>query len=399
MERILILFIAVFFFAACGTKTVELGNPDFPDNNAAADDDTVVSDSDSDSQIDPDSDSNMPDSDSAIDPDDDTTMPDNDSVIDPDDDTVIDPDDDTVIIPDDDAVVTECTIGERKCDDTLDNVLECNVAHEWISVEDCSAPLKMCVESPADNFFCDDLVCEPGVKFCKNEDLYTCNTDGQGDTLAQNCTDTQYCDTVSLTCEDMVCEPSDIYCDGSVLKNCNTSGSGFTEENCAATSMNCYDIYESCAAESVFTTNESNQYSGKNRLVGNVIQITSQKNLLEFSSYLEDATGDTVNFYIYKNTDGTNYSKIFQKSITLGTGGKSYYSSGYVNEILEAGNYIFGVVQSGTNPYHFAGNKASGLYIGTVLGTVAVPSFTGPDTFSVSYSTDVKVFMMKSVSK
>lgn len=351
MEKFFILFFLMFVFAACGTKTVEIGNPDFPDSSAVADDDTAFSDSDTDSLIDP-------DSDSAIDPDDDTNMPDNDSTIHPDDDTAFDPDDDSTVIPDEDSV-TECTVGERKCDDSLDNVLECNAVHAWVSVEDCSAPLKMCVESPADNFFCDDLVCEPGVKFCKNEDLYTCNTDGKGDTLAQNCTDTQYCNAVSLTCEDMVCEPSDIYCDGSQLKKCNMNGSSFEVlDDCSTDSGSCDGLLDGCLYTGD-TGGETITPGDRTGSRGNVFLCEKDVTVVEFLQGLNFTGSKNLTWAIYEAVGSSiNYTKIFSKTEAVTGSGEKDYSSGIINVNLKSGNkYLFFIMWEGQLGFFFGSSS------------------------------------------
>lgn len=387
MARFLILFIAVFLFVACGTKTVELGNPDFPDNNAAADDDNTLSDSDS--QIDPDGDSNIPDSDSAIDPDDDTTLPDNDSVI--------DPDDDSTVIPDDD-IVTECTIGEKKCDDTLDNVLECNVSHEWISVEDCSAPLKMCVENPADNFFCEDLVCEPGVKFCKNEDLYTCNTDGQGDTLAQNCSDTQYCNTVSLTCEDMVCDPDQLFCDGNVLKTCNGNGSDSTVSKDCGTGI-CDEVLENCVYTNEVGGTSSFDRTGQR---GNFFDCNKNVKVVEFAQELEYTGSKDLSWAIYEaEGSSTTYNRIFIKNESTTGTGKAYYSTGAISVNLVSGKkYIFATAWNGTVKVYYGNNPASNDPILTGFGstkaahsvnsTIFPETYTNPTRYEVVFNQQIK---------
>ena len=387
MEKILILLIAAFLFAACGTKTVELGNPDFPDN------DSSVNDSDSDSQV-------NSDSDSAVDPDDDTiddtTMPDNDSVIDPDDDTAVDPDDDSTVIPDEDTVA-ECTIGERKCDDAFDNVMECNVAHEWISVEDCSAPLKMCVEEPADNFFCDDLVCEPGVKFCKSEDLYTCNTDGQGDTLAKNCTDTQYCNTVSLTCEDMVCDPDQLFCDGNLLKTCNGNGSDSTLSKDCGTGI-CDEGLENCVFTGALGGDSAspNNRTGKR---GNFFNCTKNVKVIEFTQRFNFSGNKDLTWAIYEaEGNSTTYSRIFIKVSTVTGTGDAQYSTGAISVNLVNGKkYLFVTSWAGQISFYDNGNTHP-VNVGFGASTTGFnnsstdlpDSFTNPATFDYVYNQQIK---------
>lgn len=396
MEKILILFFAALIFAACGTKTVELGNPDFPDKNNIADDDSAVSDSDS--MTDQDSDSNIPDNDSAVESDDDMIMPDNDSVIDPDDDTVVDPDDDSVIIPDDDAVA-ECMTGERKCDNTLDNVLECNAVHAWVSVEDCSAPLKMCVESPADNFFCDDLICEPGVKFCKNEDIYTCNADGKGDTLAQNCTDTQYCNTVSLKCEDMICEPSDTYCDGGQLKKCAANGSSFEVlDDCAINGGTCDNAFEKCVyIASMGGDNASpNNRTGQR---GNFFNCTKDATVFEFSQRFNFSGSKTITWAIFESENDSVYNRIFIKNSVLSGTGDSQYSTGSINVQLKSGRkYLFTTSWNGQISFYDNGavhpvdtvfGESTSGYIG---GESMVEQLTNPSPFNLVYNQIIKSF-------
>ncbi len=399
MERFLILFIVMFFFAACGTKTVELGNPDFPDNNAAADDDTVVSDSDSDSQIDPDSDSNIPDSDSAIDPDDDTTMPDTDSVIDPDDDTVIDPDDDTVIIPDDDAVVTECTIGERKCDDTLDNVLECNVAHKWISVEDCSAPLKMCVEAE-DAPYCKDLNCVPGTKTCISEDVYTCSEDGMTGVLSKNCTDTQYCDEKAdpVDCKDMICVPNENFCETNILKECNAKGSSAaTLKECGTGA--CDETLENCVYTSLIGAETS--FSANNGRRGVFYNCAKNVTVIEFAQGFDLSSNTDLTWAIYEAEGNTTlYKKIYSKKDTVTSNGKGFYSTGAISVSLKSGKkYLFYTGWSGTRNFLYGGAGEHPVDMGfgssfngynTAFSGTAEEEINNPAVFDRTYRQQIK---------
>ena len=334
MKKIFIISVLLLFTIACGKKTVELGNPDFPDNESAGDADTT--DTDADTENDSDIDEIIADNDTTVDPDDDT-------IVDPDDDSTIIPDDDSTITPDEDTV-TECTIGEQKCDATLDNVLECNVAHAWVSVEDCSDPLKMCVENPVGTFYCDTLICEPGVKFCKNEDVYTCNADGKTDVLSTNCTDLQYCDNAvdPVICSDMVCDPSETYCDVNILKECAANGgSSTTVKDCSSDSGVCDDTLNNC----VYTGNTGGDTTNSNKTGkrGNFFDCTKNVKVVEFAQRFNFTGDKDLTWTIYEaEGNSTTYTRIFIKTSNVTGVGDSQYSTGSISvNLMNGKKYIF----------------------------------------------------------
>ncbi|HNW81649.1 MAG TPA: hypothetical protein PKG52_02040 [bacterium] len=349
MKKILILFIMMIISVACGTKTVEIGNPDFTDNEAAGD---------VDAQDDSDIDEVFSDDDSVI-------NPDNDSVIDPDEDAVIVPDDDSAVVPDDDTV-TGCTIGEKKCDNTLDNVLECNVAHEWISVEDCSDPLKMCVENPVGTFYCDTLTCEPDTKFCKNEDVYTCNADGKTDVLSTNCTDLQYCDTttVPVSCHDMICDPNELFCDSNVLKLCSSNGGGSTVSKDCGTGV-CDGTLKDCVYTGDLGGTGNTARDTQKR--GNFFNCTKNVKVVEFAQGFNLSANTDLTWAIYEAEGvSTTYKKIFSKTATVTSKGSALYSTGAISVDLKNGNkYLFVTAWTGSRIFIDGGTHPVEMGFGT----------------------------------
>lgn len=355
MKKILILLVFLMISVACGSKTVEIGDPDFSDNESNADTDTAA--------------------------DSDGVVPDDDSVIIPDDDSTVDPDDDSTVIPDDDTVVF-CVVGEKKCDDDKQNVLECDATQNWIVSEDCTDPLKMCVENPVGTFYCDTLTCEPGVKFCKNEDVYTCNEDGKNNVLSTNCTDLQYCDTTTnpVSCQDMICDPDQLFCDGNVLSRCNSNGGGASiVENCATNEAVCDNGLKEC----VYTGELGGVYkfdrTGKR---GNFFNCTKDVTVVSFAQEFEFSGSKNLSWEIFEDTDNDNiYQRIFVKSSSVTGTGKLYYSTGNISVELKNGSrYIFIASWNDTITVIYHSDTVTLSPVNVGFGTSFAGFSSGPDT-------------------
>jgi hypothetical protein len=80
--------------------------------------------------------------------------------------------------------------------------------------------------------------CWEGVTFCQDEQVVVCKSGGKGFTVAESCTEEQFC--FDAVCVDIICEPGSAWCEASVLKVCDEFGGALASEtDCAETEKNC----------------------------------------------------------------------------------------------------------------------------------------------------------------
>ncbi len=134
-----------------------------------------------------------------------------------------------------------CPAARPFCSVTTNVCLECQ------SDDDCD-PGATC-----DNGNCEDGNCEPGETVCSGSLLKTCNGTGLGWDLnpceSGACEDGEckFCDPecpegqVCWQGECKLCKPGEKRCQGSVVQACNGTGDWENIQNCADTSLNCYE--------------------------------------------------------------------------------------------------------------------------------------------------------------
>lgn len=119
-----------------------------------------------------------------------------------------------------------CSPGAIGCLGNL--AFECSAdGTEFASAEDCGA-------GTCKSGICHPLICTPGVYSCNpSGDVVLCAQDGTSQTVVDDCTSTEYCETGKTTCRPQVCTPLVSWCTGSNSVTCNANGSGTTIESCA----------------------------------------------------------------------------------------------------------------------------------------------------------------------
>ena len=120
-----------------------------------------------------------------------------------------------------------CEPGKLDCDST--RVVTCNaLGTGWDqSGKDCGASAQLCVAGA-----CKTQECIPSSTFCKNGDVYQCDTTGISSSLSQTCTPAYYHCAVypyqqnTSTCAYNTCTPGAAMCSGSVATKCSADGTG-----------------------------------------------------------------------------------------------------------------------------------------------------------------------------
>lgn len=348
-QKVFILCFFLILVVSCGEKIVELGDPNFDGNSNTNDEETDDSlFTDNDSPI-------TTDDDSPITTDDDSPLTDNDSPV-TDNDSPL-PDDDSPLTDDD---VITCTENDYRCNTEKTWVQKC-VGGNWTNDADCTAPLKMCVED-AGTFSCEDLTCVPETTYCKTGDVYTCDSDGMGDAVTEDCTNTQYCDDSSTPnfpaiCADQVCTPDADYCDSDILKTCDDIGSGgTTKKDCTTDGGTCDAGLLDCVYVGELGADDVSSKYNTGR--GNIIEMKVDATLVEFSHKLNFTGNMNLSWYIYESSDNSSYyNKIFSKSLVVNGEGDKFYSSGSISIELKNGKkYAF----------YFSWSDRADMYAGVV---------------------------------
>jgi hypothetical protein len=195
----------------------------------------------------------------------------------------------------------ECEPGSRLCRDA--HVFECDNLGRAVLHDDCAAPMT-CAALDGDAF-CVRQACDPGVKSCVQNRIGTCAADASSLMGAsQDCAAIgQVCDG-SLTCSDRVLEP-------------------------------------------LGGTDETHELSD-GALVGNVIDVHSNRRLLELQIYLTLATSGDLHWLVYKQTGELGFQQLFEQ-LTTAQSGSGFFSSGALDVTLEAGeHYLLAVEITGT---------------------------------------------------
>lgn len=195
----------------------------------------------------------------------------------------------------------ECEPGSRMCRDA--DVFQCDNLGRAVSYEECVAPMG-CTQLNGDAI-CVRRTCDPGVKSCVQNRIGTCADDATGLTGAsQDCTATgQVCDG-SLSCLDRVVE--------------------------------------------LLGGKDDSHELNDGALVGNVIDVHSDRRLLELQIYLTLATTGDLHWLVYEQTGELGFQQLFEQ-LTTAQSGSGFFSSGALDVTLEAGrHYLLAVEITGT---------------------------------------------------
>jgi len=125
-------------------------------------------------------------------------------------------------------------------------------------------------------------------------------------------------------------------------------------------------------------------YSGGERLRGNIFQVDSTVHLVEHRMFMSIASPTSIYFVIYESTSAMGtYNLYHQVEITSGTG-QIWYSSGDIDVILEAGYfYIIAVCWQGTASYYCGTTPPNPVSFGSQIHNVQPNSvYPPPQVFS-----------------
>jgi hypothetical protein len=116
-----------------------------------------------------------------------------------------------------------CTAGQTECDVTNKKVITCSAdGLSIVNSVDCAATAKICYLAQ-----CQSLACPPSTRFCENNAVKQCSSNGLSSTTIQTCTTGQFCDDATTSCRTQICAPNTAGCDGTRATTCNTLGSGW----------------------------------------------------------------------------------------------------------------------------------------------------------------------------
>jgi hypothetical protein len=119
-----------------------------------------------------------------------------------------------------------CSPGGSECTDT--STLSACAADGLSATEiDCSKMGGACEPGPRQ---CVDVVCTPNGYSCENGVSMVCNARGTALSLAETCSENQYCAEKTGKCELDVCAPGSLVCDGNVVNLCAADGSGYSKQ-------------------------------------------------------------------------------------------------------------------------------------------------------------------------
>lgn len=133
---------------------------------------------------------------------------------------------------------TVCDARERRCDGR--NVKVCNADGTAETIEETCTSSQSC-----SNGACEENSCIPNTKFCKNSEVWKCDSRGAGSSLSQQCAAGLFCreEDDDASCSTQACSANQPLCDGSVATTCQIDGSGPKPggTDCAANKQTCYE--------------------------------------------------------------------------------------------------------------------------------------------------------------
>lgn len=92
---------------------------------------------------------------------------------------------------------------------------------------------------------CHDIQCVPNRKLCRDNQIWSCSSDGLGAQLVRACKADQFCleDDGDASCSATVCTPNDALCVGEVATKCKPDGSGPAAggQDCKTAEQLCYE--------------------------------------------------------------------------------------------------------------------------------------------------------------
>ncbi|HET7545111.1 MAG TPA: hypothetical protein VFK05_34840 [Polyangiaceae bacterium] len=126
-----------------------------------------------------------------------------------------------------------CTPGTGGCSKDARRVEVCSADGESTLVDhECSAT-QVCTAGT-----CKEVVCTPGLSYCKAGAVLRCSDDGTSSTSVQVCGADSFCDDATAQCSTNACKPGTQTCQGNAAVRCKADGSGFeTTDDCGKSSI------------------------------------------------------------------------------------------------------------------------------------------------------------------
>lgn len=131
---------------------------------------------------------------------------------------------------------TGCTEGARVCEGL--NVKVCGADGKQTVAETCMPP-QGCAEGA-----CVATACVPNTRFCRDGQVYQCDSQGAGSTLDESCSSSEFCleEDGNAECSDTACSANEPMCDDTIATVCQPDGSGPKPggQDCAKADQVCY---------------------------------------------------------------------------------------------------------------------------------------------------------------
>jgi hypothetical protein len=223
---------------------------------------------------------------------------------------------------------------------------------------------------------CKPLVCQPGIAFCKDGDIYSCSWNGTYAELNLDCPTDTTCDIDAFACVPLPCSPGDTVCLGNKVGKCAADGQtlGTVTEDCTAAGSIC-GVDNKCVKSVVETVGLAEDATTiyAESLIGDVVKASSPRTLTEMQAYLVLPSARSLRWVVFEET--ATYTFTAKKDwVVANQTGTGFFSSGPISYALKAGKtYLLGVSVSGGNTsiaYFDTAPFALTASFGTVLGSV-----------------------------
>jgi len=314
-----------------------------------------------------------------------------------------------------------CSANSMYCNDG--DVYQCDANGVTARLyESCDPDFSRCVSNGGNTYaYCAGYACQPGVVFCENNSIKTCNADGTVPQAGTDCGAEKYCDAGS--CKPKVCEPFTYYCKSGSIYYCEYFGGSPAGEQplqvcpsdticqivggsaacaprpcspgeasclnnkvgtCAADGQSLSSVTDDCGAdgkvcglnaecvESVVDTvgvAEDAVTEGAGTIIGDAIQVTSARKLTEMQINVVLAAARELRWVVYEQTGQSFVARV--DKVASNQSGTGFISSGPMSYGLKAGKtYLLGVAISGGNfiSYYDAAPFNPSISFGTLIG-------------------------------
>jgi hypothetical protein len=272
-----------------------------------------------------------------------------------------------------------CTPAAPTCDGNLVTVCKPDGTGPVAGGSDCGAS-SVCVSG-----VCQPKVCTPSAFFCKDGNVWSCDSLGLSSTTTHNCAGDEYCDAAAGTCSPRVCTAGTQTCIGESSGTCSVDGSGYTSNvvDCAAAGKVC--SAQGCAASAIDEVGETSG-GGEAHFVptffGNVVSVTTSRKLTKIEMALSQVVmpfQGSLQWAVFERTGGA-FNRIATDTTTYSS--SSFSGSNALSVPLVAGrSYLIGVyIVPGTDSLvvNEASTAPEKMTFGTAVGEIIDESATLP---------------------